>query len=1313
MVECKVRVNNFNRVISLIMIYLIISLTFASSLALATIYNAQAYGKDEAPGIIRSDDNLVIRTESTLPCSVSGNFTNNTYKQMNCGSGLPVSCAYTSQVTNITGIITASVMEASSGITQDVSAIVDTIPPKIFSLSTTSMGNAVKASYKLVDQANTDYPTNCSGIKKVELVLNNQVVNSTNYTAGVCTIQGSVTGNIPNYIGNVNTSIKVYDFVGLTANQTGSQVFIDATLPKISSTAKIYKAGTDEEIKIISTNGTRVRDADLVVQVDESALAESNSVFGNFSMLDKTNSADQSNMAATCTREGWNTTYDCKFTGIKLLPATANPMMTITATDEAGNTAAQNLTLSFTVVNNAGTVTRLGPEDSHCVDAVCYVKAGTNNITANIVSDSTYNDSNVFIQGTQATCTKPSDWVCQANVNIKSGATSIGLTGTDDLGNLITGQGNVTVDSSIPAKVGGVDVTPDCPTSQQTMNIMFNVSESQSPAVYMKANTALISTNNESTGSCSKIGTTNNWNCVLSISNIKDTGVNANLNIIVRDIGGNQLTVTVPVSICVEVNEVPALITQIKTRGTLPKVDRRVASKVTVKVPLGLDIVLASPTVEIMERSIPDCSATPGLADSAYLVDELSLKPTLILPLQYDSAWDDEDKIQVNCTQEFKMRNGNKIYTQREVETITAKLEVYNQALGTLDQSYTKKTDDMKKELQVLDKEIKTYNDVNKILGFICTTVEAVGKINALLQSAKTVLYGVAMVMHAIPPLIAAADALWLEVQNILGAEENAVDMFIWPQGWWPTGGNTIGLLFKGVCSIYTCKFYDFNTLVDIAVSIASHYYTLNDPKVTIDPKTGVATVYDPKTEETQILGKDGTLIMSKTKDGVISLYHNGALYSKLTPTSPSSSGTYYDGEGNIVTYDLTTGQSTLVLKPAGQTNEGTPLYYDEKGNLVTYDPATGKISSVTIGETALPANQFPQVEQGTGTQGGAAAASGSGQGAVSGPTPKTQAETASTTSSGFVGPPAPSQKTLWERQYIDTQAGITIGDRNIALSNIISGQYSQTNQIVSNLKIPPKIQLIGGKIYVNGVTGKVIASDQLTGNDILSSLGKSMTSSPFTSQGYSAFDLNVRMGNAVDSFLGDSGTWIYNPYKSKHYDGLCAPAILFNDRKERQLLCKRLGCVEAMANIGGPLDACEFDYNLGMCMYVESARYKIEGAVDIGDVFDSLAKVFLNNLVGLAVTEAYLFIPLGCAHYQIPGGATYDQVLELNGWRSAVCGGIGSLLSIREFISMFKNKYNPLESGIKLDPVETSGVDFCDGLNYTTTTTTTTISTT
>ena len=254
---------------------------------------------------------------------------------------------------------------------------------------------------------------------------------------------------------------------------------------------------------------------------------------------------------------------------------------------------------------------------------------------------------------------------------------------------------------------------------------------------------------------------------------------------------------------------------------------------------------------------------------------------------------------------------------------------------------------------------------------------------------------------------------------------------------------------------------------------------------------------------------------------------------------------------------------------------------------------------------------------------------------------------------------------------------------------------------------------LTGGVIASDQLTGNAVggnSQNQITGNDILSNMGSKFGLNtnkliPGWSPGsYAWFDLNARLGIAVDGFLGDSGSWVFNPYKSKHYDALCIAATGFNKRKERQLLCKRLVCIEQMQKSGGPIEACEFDYSLGMCMYVDSARYKLEGSAGLGTIFGSIGRTFFSNILGNGAFYAYWVL---CGYTLKKADTLFDASSQIctspGSFKRVACGITGSLLSLREIVAFAKNPYNPMTSSTTpLDPVkQNGGNDFCNGVNY------------
>jgi len=81
-----------------------------------------------------------------------------------------------------------------------------------------------------------------------------------------------------------------------------------------------------------------------------------------------------------------------------------------------------------------------------------------------------------------------------------------------------------------------------------------------------------------------------------------------------------------------------------------------------------------------------------------------------------------------------------------------------------------------------------------------------------------------------------------------------------------------------------------------------------------------------------------------------------------------------------------------------------------------------------------------------------------------------------------------------------------------------------------------------------------------------------------------------------------DQGTWVWNPYESKHYAKFarCIPALLYNYRKEKQINCLYRNCLVNHADTGLPITNCLLAFKERHCLYVESAQYREHGYSDI-----------------------------------------------------------------------------------------------------------------
>lgn len=180
---------------------------------------------------------------------------------------------------------------------------------------------------------------------------------------------------------------------------------------------------------------------------------------------------------------------------------------------------------------------------------------------------------------------------------------------------------------------------------------------------------------------------------------------------------------------------------------------------------------------------------------------------------------------------------------------------------------------------------------------------------------------------------------------------------------------------------------------------------------------------------------------------------------------------------------------------------------------------------------------------------------------------------------------------------------------------------------------------------------------------------------------------------------------WIINPYRSTHWDSLCAPAVLYNLQKEKQIRCKYVSCLEAQTTSGMPSYVCDRDFGMESCLYLDSAQWHITG----GDFFDNIGPGFLKSafsfIIGMAPYAAY---SLACTNYQVrfnagtaAGASGAESANLVTGSGDVFCGIGGVALQFNEIKSLFTESYwdSFFSSDIPKDPSEIQ--DFCNGVDY------------
>jgi hypothetical protein len=173
------------------------------------------------------------------------------------------------------------------------------------------------------------------------------------------------------------------------------------------------------------------------------------------------------------------------------------------------------------------------------------------------------------------------------------------------------------------------------------------------------------------------------------------------------------------------------------------------------------------------------------------------------------------------------------------------------------------------------------------------------------------------------------------------------------------------------------------------------------------------------------------------------------------------------------------------------------------------------------------------------------------------------------------------------------------------------------------------------------------------------------------------------------------------DPYRSIHYDALCIPAYIYNLKKERQIDCMYLRCLQNQENLASPMVRCQGNYKVNKCLYLDSAEYIIGGQKTWDVWIDTLGDSFISAGIGFAIGLGYRQY---CRADYVPGG--FLKGMRLGGagaLKATICGLSGSAFALREIIDAFKNPYSmaPKVNGKSLFGSDDDTIDYCKGLDY------------
>jgi len=245
---------------------------------------------------------------------------------------------------------------------------IDSLPPKIKSFSTDVQGmEQLTISYSVVDEACTGCSGICSGLQRIDILINDAVTESITDFSG-CSGSGSKT--IPASglgEGNIDICIEAYDLFGFSATQCDT-VFIDTTPPEVDDGSFIITIDGTEIDYLSGLSSTVQISIDIT---DYHSGISASDVRGDFSGLDSSIEGPKW-QTPTCTPIG--DVYTCTW-DVKIFGVSGSVPITIEVTDKSGNTNSVTKTVNIRVDTTNPVVVGIRPD---------YVKREDNTIVLEI-----------------------------------------------------------------------------------------------------------------------------------------------------------------------------------------------------------------------------------------------------------------------------------------------------------------------------------------------------------------------------------------------------------------------------------------------------------------------------------------------------------------------------------------------------------------------------------------------------------------------------------------------------------------------------------------------------------------------------------------------------------------------------------------------------------------------------------------------------------------------------------------------------------------------------------------------------------------
>ncbi|MFH1440332.1 MAG: hypothetical protein ABIG89_07210 [Candidatus Woesearchaeota archaeon] len=400
----------------------------------------------------------------------------------------------------------------------------------------------------------------------------------------------------------------------------------------------------------------------------------------------------------------------------------------------------------------------------------------------------------------------------------------------------------------IPGKDAVAEST-DCPTYEDSYDLTIFASDNNPLSVI--ADTSPISNNDITTGQCTETDFQDydflEWGsggsgkkafeCTLSVSNIIPIDLGKTnkqeFTINITDASGNTKSIKHSVGLCTsDYNQKPDVIKSIyvdESQTPIPSLHKKTLQNTDIPIILKLNYEFKNTDVTVLSQDISCNRASVEFLDSEKVVSgsKKEISKTIVFTMTKQTAttddpnveWDESGEITdtsnlIKCTATMSVMHRNMIYSQVEQEEFELTVPLEGVIMGEA-------TDTMKNAIKSLNDQIadetSMWDNIEKVitaLEILCNIAEFLGEINTILQTAKSVLYGISLVIESI--YTGSGTSLWTAVCYPMDKIHYYISKYIWPSGSLPIPWKP-GFIFKYICMYLNCTLFRPETWAAVA----------------------------------------------------------------------------------------------------------------------------------------------------------------------------------------------------------------------------------------------------------------------------------------------------------------------------------------------------------------------------------------------------------------------------------------------------------------------------------------------------------------